>query len=396
MIEAWCVKCKKKWAIKNKSQAAVCPECRGKLEYTEVGKASDEEGTSLLPDDVERLRALGRKVAEVRREIGKCIVGQDEIIIQLLAALFADGHCLLEGVPGLAKTMIVRSLADTLGLDFKRIQFTPDLMPSDITGTEVYEPDKATGKMYTRFVKGPIFANLILADEINRTPPKTQAALLEAMAERQVTVGDKTMYLDGERDKNGRRQEKLPFLVMATQNPIEQEGTYPLPEAQQDRFLFKLKLHYPTGAEEYDIMRFASSGAQADLTPVLSAAEITEYQELVHRMPVAKNVFLFALHLVRATRRDEREAVEEAKQWIRYGAGPRASINLILAAKSLAAISGRDFVTRDDVCKVAKPVLRHRIIPSFQAMNDELDNDHIIDQLLDRIKKARSAQAVGA
>jgi MoxR-like ATPase len=297
-------------------------------------------------------------------------VGQHQVIEQLLTALFAGGHCLLVGVPGLAKTLLVRTLAEALSLRFNRIQFTPDLMPADITGTEVIQHDRETDERVFRFLPGPVFANVVLADEINRTPPKTQAALLEAMQERQVTAG-------------GQRHElPQPFFVLATQNPIEQEGTYPLPEAQLDRFMFEVLVDYPDAAEEMAIIKQTTSDYVPRVTPTLAAAEIQRYMALVRRVPVADHVVRFALELARRTRVGRGEATEMVSKYVTWGAGPRASQYLVLAAKARAALDGRFFAAAADVAAVAPPVLRHRIITNFNAEADGVTPDAIVDHLL--------------
>lgn len=308
-------------------------------------------------------------------QIHKVIVGQDEVVDQILIAMFCRGHALVEGVPGLAKTLLISTIARTLSLGFSRIQFTPDLMPSDITGTEVIEEDKSTGTRELRFVKGPIFANVILADEINRTPPKTQAALLEAMQEHQVTVGG--------------RQHKLPqpFFVLATQNPIEQEGTYPLPEAQLDRFMFQIRISYPTAEEELEIVRRTTSGTRGTPEATLTAADISRVQDMVRSTPVADHVIRYALRLVRATRISEpvegmADRPKIVKDYIGWGAGPRASEYLILAAKAKAVLTGSAHVTPAHVQAVAKPVLRHRILTNFNAEADQVTTDQIVEGLL--------------
>jgi MoxR-like ATPase len=314
----------------------------------------------------------------LREQIHKVIVGQDEVVDQILVAMFCRGHALVEGVPGLAKTLLISTIAKTLSLGFSRIQFTPDLMPSDITGTEVIEEDKSTGSRELRFVKGPIFANVILADEINRTPPKTQAALLEAMQEHQVTVGG--------------MQHKLPdpFFVLATQNPIEQEGTYPLPEAQLDRFMFQVRISYPSAAEELEIVRRTTAGGRGIPEPVLTAADITRVTELVRSCAVADHVIRYALRLVRATRISEpmdggAERPKLVKDYVGWGAGPRASEYMILAAKARAILLGSHHVTPEHIRSVAKPVLRHRILTNFNAEADQITTDRIVDALLKEI-----------
>ncbi len=323
--------------------------------------------------DVKAIEQLAQSVKQIRSEMGKVIVGQEEIIEQLLISLFARGHCLLVGVPGLAKTLIIRTLADVLDLSFSRIQFTPDLMPSDITGTEIIEDNRSTGQKDFRFVKGPIFANIVLADEINRTPPKTQAALLEAMQEYNVTAAGTTYSL------------KQPFFVLATQNPIEQEGTYPLPEAQEDRFMFNLWLDYPSFKDEVDIVRTTTTNYKADLKTVLSGERIVEFQELVRRVPVADNVIEYAVKLVHATRPNDKGSAQIVKDFLSYGAGPRASQFLTLGAKTRAAINGKTAPDIEDVRAVAAPVLRHRIVTNFNAEADNVSKVDIIRRLMDQI-----------
>ncbi len=321
---------------------------------------------------VEKLR---RGFDNLRAELGKVIVGQDAVIEELLVALFCKGHTLLVGVPGLAKTLLVSTLARTLGLSFNRIQFTPDLMPSDITGTEVMEEDKATGSRRMRFVKGPIFANVILADEINRTPPKTQAALLEAMQEHQVTAGGELHRLP------------QPFFVLATQNPIEQEGTYPLPEAQLDRFMFNINVGYPSEDEEFRIVRLTTAGNKAELSHVLSGEEILVLQDLVRQVPVADHVIRYALQLTRLTRRSEGGCPDFVEQFVSWGAGPRASQYLILAGKARALLKGRYHVGTDDIREVALPVLRHRIVTNFNAEAEGIKSDAIVGKLLEFVPR---------
>ncbi len=321
---------------------------------------------------VENLNAAYKKI---RTEIGKVIVGQDRVIEQLLISLLSSGHCLLVGVPGLAKTLLISTLAQVLNLDFSRIQFTPDLMPSDITGTEIIDDDQSTGKRSFRFVKGPVFANIILADEINRTPPKTQAALLQAMQEHEVTVGGETYKLDE------------PFFVLATQNPIEQEGTYPLPEAQLDRFMFNVFVDYPSSTEERDIVKSTTAVQSYDLEKILSAKDITGFQNLVRRVPVSDHLIEYAVDLVRATRPGESTAPDFVKNWVNWGAGPRASQYLILAAKTKAILEGRPTPGPEDIRFAAYPVLRHRIVTSFNAEADGVDTMEIIKRLLATIKE---------
>jgi MoxR-like ATPase len=325
---------------------------------------------SLSFDDGRRL------AARLRDELGRAIIGQQDVVHEILIAFFAGGHCLLRGVPGLAKTLLIKSLAQAVQLKFNRIQFTPDLMPSDIIGTEVIEEDRGTGRREIRFIPGPVFANVILADEINRTPPKTQAALLEAMQECQVTV-------------NGVRYElERPLFVLATQNPIEQEGTYPLPEAQLDRFMFNVVIDYPSRAEEHRIL----SSTTADDTPVLSAvasaAEIEAARHLVREVPAASNVIDYALRIVRGTRPAggaDDFVPPIVRQWVKWGAGPRAGQALVLGAKARALLDGRSVASLEDVRAVALPVLRHRVLLNFQAEADGVEADHVVGQLLESV-----------
>ena len=324
-------------------------------------------------DDVQAVEKLGETRDAIVAEVRKAIVGMDDVIDEMMIAIFARGHCLLVGVPGLAKTLLVSSLAKTMSLTFKRIQFTPDLMPSDITGTELLQEDPTTHERRFKFQKGPVFTNLLLADEINRTPPKTQAALLEAMQEKCVSSGGENFTLDE------------PFFVLATQNPIEQEGTYPLPEAQLDRFLFNVLVKYPSHTEELDIMRSVTSDEQPVLSEVVDGATIERFQQVVRRIPVADHVFEYAAALVRATRPDEPEAPDFVKQLIAWGAGPRASLNLILAGKARAALQGRCHVSVEDIQNLCLPVLRHRIVASFAARSEGITTDDIIEKLIAEI-----------
>ena len=324
-----------------------------------------ETGTS----DLKAVEQLKTARERIMAELRKIIVGQDEVIEQLLTALFANGHVLLVGVPGLAKTLLVSSLARVLDLKFNRIQFTPDLMPSDITGTDIIEEDQATGKRSFRFIQGPVFANIVLADEINRTPPKTQAALLQAMQEKEVTAGGQTFAL------------ALPFFVLATQNPIELEGTYPLPEAQLDRFMFNVLVDYPAQAEEERIVATTTSAYEARLERVLGAADILELQKLIRRVPVADHVVRYAVRLARATRGRE-GSPEFVKQWVSWGAGPRASQYLVLGAKTRAVLHGRYAPGIEDVKAVAPAVLRHRIVTNFTAEAEGVRPERIIADLL--------------
>ena len=304
-------------------------------------------------------------------EIGKVVIGQRKILDHMLIALLSRGHTLLVGVPGLAKTLLIKSLADVLDLSFKRIQFTPDLMPSDITGTELIDIDPNTDQRSFRFYKGPVFGNIILADEINRTPPKTQAALLEAMQEHKVTAAGHTYGLEE------------PFFVMATQNPIEQEGTYPLPEAQLDRFMFNLKIDYPTTDEEIEIVQSTTASVPLELGKVMSIREILSYQDLVLRVPIAENVIEFAVNLVSATRSKNEFSPDFIRQWVDWGAGPRASQYLVLGAKSKALLDGRPTPDISDIRELVLPVLRHRVLPNFNAEAEGMKVDDILNQLLD-------------
>lgn len=335
--------------------------------------------------DLSEVKRVQKSVDKLRAEIGKVIVGQDEVVEQLLIAIFSRGHCIIEGVPGLAKTLLIRTLADCLRLDFNRIQFTPDLMPTDITGTEVIHESADGRKREFRFLKGPIFANVILADEINRTPPKTQAALLESMQEGQVTVGGKRNPLPD------------PFFVLATQNPIEQEGTYPLPEAQQDRFLFKIYIKYPTRDEEYDIIRQTTEGDTAPVRAVFSKKAIIDVQEIVRRVPVADPVVNYAMNLVRKTRIDgapDEDVPKFVKEYVAWGAGPRACQCLVTAGKAKALLAGRFHVAVEDIDAVAHPVLRHRILTNFHAEARGYTADKIIDELIETTP-AEDSEALG-
>jgi len=322
--------------------------------------------------DKEKIAELAKAIKMVKNEISKVIIGQDEIIEQLIVSLFARGHVLLIGVPGLAKTLLIRTLAKALELKFNRIQFTPDLMPGDISGSEVIEENISTGQKEFRFIRGPIFANIVLADEINRTPPKTQSALLQAMEEYEVTAGGKTHKLE------------LPFFVLATQNPIEQEGTYPLPEAQLDRFMFNIWLDYPSFEEEVRIVKTTTAEWRPEVDKVLDGKSIVEFQDLIRRVPVADNVVEYAVGLVRASR-PKQSSSKFIKEFINYGAGPRASQYLILGAKSRAALQGRFTPDIDDVRAVALPVLRHRIVTSFNAEADNVSAADIIEQLIKEV-----------
>ncbi len=331
------------------------------------------EPNPLTPAEVQAVKELTAAYQQLTEQIGKVIVGQKQVVEQLLMALFSRGHCLLVGVPGLAKTLLVSTVSKILHLSFKRIQFTPDLMPSDITGTDILQDDPETGRRKFSFLQGPIFANMILADEINRTPPKTQAALLEAMQERHVTAGTQTYPLP------------VPFFVLATQNPIEQEGTYPLPEAQQDRFMFNIKVDYPSRAEELQIMKQTTSTYKPDLKPVLSGEQITKLQEIVRQVVVADHVYAYAADLVRATRPREQGVPKFVPELVAWGAGPRASQYLILGGKARALLNGRLHVTTEDIKEVAYPVLRHRLVTTFNADAEGVTTDDVIKKLIQAI-----------
>jgi MoxR-like ATPase len=333
-------------------------------------RMSSEADRTGAPSDAAALERLQDTAQRLRREMAKVIVGQEEVIEQMLICILASGHAILEGVPGLAKTLMVRTLAQSLALSFRRIQFTPDLMPGDITGTEVIEENRTTGAREVRFVPGPVFAHVILADEINRTPPKTQAALLEAMQERQVTVGGVGHELPA------------PFFVLATQNPIEQEGTYPLPEAQQDRFMFKILVLYPSWQQEFDIMQQIAAD-HPPVQPVIGARDILELQQVVRHVPIADYVVHYAMRLARGTRLGEGgEAPAFVQEWVRWGIGPRACQHMILGAKARALLHGRPYVSREDIQAVAAPVMRHRLVTSFTAASEGITADMIVAELV--------------
>jgi MoxR-like ATPase len=327
----------------------------------------------LQEDDVQAVQRLNEAYRVITEQLARVIVGQQQVIEELLVAMFARGHCLLVGVPGLAKTLMIRTLADSLSLEFSRIQFTPDLMPSDITGTEFIQEDKQTGTRRLKFIKGPVFANVILADEINRTPPKTQAALLEAMQEHQLTVGGKKYPLSE------------PFFVLATQNPIEQEGTYPLPEAQLDRFMFNTFVDYPDEEEELEIIKRTTSDIAVAVAPTLNGDEIIELQRIVRRVPVADHVARYALQLARLTRPKASDAPGFIHDYVNWGAGPRASQYMVLGAKARAVLYGRFYAGTEDIRAVAYPVLRHRIITNFNAEAEGIKPDDITRRLIDTV-----------
>ncbi len=323
------------------------------------------------------VQQLQQKIAQLKQEIQKVIVGQEAIVEEILVALLAGGHCLLEGVPGLAKTLMVRTLSQALDLSFRRIQFTPDLMPTDIIGTEILEEDHATGKRFFKFNRGPLFANIVLADEINRTPPKTQSALLEAMQEFEITYGGQTYPLD------------RPFFILATQNPIEQAGTYPLPEAQLDRFLLYIKIGYPTAQEETAILSSTTGNKKVTVMPVLGAAEIQQLQQLVRQVTINDDLVQYVATLTRATRPDT-STVAYVKEWVRWGAGPRAGQALILTAKARALFKGRYAVVMEDLQAMAYPVLRHRVLMNFKAEAEHITSDQVTEELLKTITRTNA------
>ncbi len=330
-----------------------------------------ESANTGITGDVEAVQNLHQTRDKILEEVSKEIVGQKEVVNDLLICLFAGGHALLVGVPGLAKTTLIRTFSKVLDLQFRRIQFTPDLMPSDITGTEVLQEDRSTGERLFRFIKGPLFANIILADEINRTPPKTQAALLEAMQEHRVTVGGEDYLIDP------------PFFVLATQNPIEQEGTYPLPEAQLDRFMFQININYPSQTDEVEIVKNTTSAYKGEPQKVIGAEDIMKIQELVRRVPVADSVIEYAVRIVKATRSNSEDVTNDlVKQYVSWGAGPRASQYLILASKVRSILEGRNSAAEEDVRAVAEPVLRHRIITNYRAEADRMDIHQIIQSVI--------------
>ena len=352
---------------------------------TETISTASIPATATSPEPIDDQAAAALLVDAYRKiseEMAKFIVGQDDVIEQLVIAVLAGGHCLLEGVPGLAKTAMIRTLSETMHLNFRRIQFTPDLMPADITGTDIIQEDPTTGHRRFVFQKGPIFTQMLLADEINRTPPKTQAALLEAMQERSVTVGGHTLHLD------------KPFFVLATQNPIEQEGTYPLPEAQRDRFIFLVKVDYPSRDEERQIIARTTGTFAADIRPVIEGPQIIELQKVVRKVPVPDHVMDFVLDLVRYSRPDNADAPAFVKDLIEWGAGPRACQNLVLAGKVRAVLHGRFHVTIDDIVALAPPVLRHRIVPTFNAEAEGVKVDDIVARILAAVPRGESGRVL--
>jgi len=336
-----------------------------------------DSASSAGQSDVEAAQFLGQTCERLHTELGKIIVGQRQVIEEILVAIFARGHCLMQGVPGLAKTLLVSTLAATMDLTYQRIQFTPDLMPSDITGTDILQEDPDTGRRRFEFLKGPIFTNLLLGDEINRTPPKTQAALLQAMQEYQVTAGNHTLNLP------------QPFFCLATQNPIEQEGTYPLPEAQLDRFMFMVMVNYPPRPDELEILKRTTGAGELKINKVIDANDIRRLQEIVRRVPVGDHVYEFVLDLIRSTRPNEPGASDFVRHWLSWGAGPRAGQYMIQAGKALALMRGRLHVTIEDIEAVAPPVLRHRIIPNFNAEAEGISVGQIIEKIITMIPKGK-------
>ncbi len=332
----------------------------------------------VFQDDLAAVKRCKEAYERLRSELAKVIVGQEKVIEQVLVAIFSRGHALLEGVPGLAKTLLVSSLAEATHLAFKRIQFTPDLMPSDVTGTEIIQEDAQTRQRGYRFLPGPVFANMILADEINRTPPKTQAAMLEAMQERQVSAGGKVHRLPD------------PFFVLATQNPLEQEGTYPLPEAQLDRFLLYIRVDYPSGAEEWEVARRVTTGQMGKILPIMSGEDILEYQRLVTRVPVSDQVLGYAWTLVRSSRPATKDSLEFVDRWVSWGAGPRGVLTLVTCAKARAILHGRYHATVGDVQAIVAPALRHRIAGNYAAQANNLTSDRLIEMILEAVPPDRT------
>jgi len=382
-VTVQCPECGKTYKMSHASpgKKARC-RCGCQFEITAENVAPDDSGPGQRRElsDEEALAAvekMARVKAAILSEVGKIIVGQTEVLEQILAAFFAGGHCLLLGVPGLAKTLMVHSLAQTMHLDFKRIQFTPDLMPTDITGTNILEEDPDTRQRRFTFHKGPIFTNVLLADEINRTPPKTQAALLEAMQEHHVTTGGDTYQLP------------VPFLVLATQNPLELEGTYPLPEAQLDRFILLVKVDYPNLEEEEKILLSTTGSDQEAIKSLLDSRSVTMYQDLVRRVPVSEHVANYAARLCRASRPKADDVPDFVKKYVRYGCGPRAGQSLLLSAKAHVVLNGRFNVSCDDIRQYALPVMRHRVILNFAAASEGLDSDDIITRLLETVSESQ-------
>ena len=359
----------------NEGDILTIGESEFRLQLDESEGGSPNQASPTNDDDLQLVNEMRNRTDRIRAEVGKVIVGQRDVIDQVMMCIIAGGHALLIGLPGMAKTLLVRTIGQVLNLQFKRVQFTPDLMPTDIIGTDVLETDQATGEKEFRFIKGPIFCNLLLADEINRTPPKTQAALLEAMQEKEVTAGTNTFKLDA------------PFFVLATQNPIEQEGTYPLPEAQLDRFMFNIWVDYPEPEEEEEVLRATTSGKQAEPDAVMKKEDILQLQSVTRKIPVSDHVIKYVTRLVGATRPSREDAPEVTKKYVSTGAGPRAGQNLILAAKATAILEGRIHVSVNDIRRAAPPVLRHRILTNFAADSEGLTSLDIVEQLLKEVKE---------
>ena len=390
-INVTCRQCGKKFrALEEELRGVNCPDCNGELvaegapaaapvpaaaAAAPEAPAAPAAPAAATADDLKGLEEIRHAHDAILRELDKVIVGQHEVIEEIVIAILTNGHCLLEGVPGLAKTLLISSLAEAMSLSFKRIQFTPDLLPSDITGTEIIQDDPETGRRGFKFFPGPIFSNIILADEINRTPPKTQAAMLEAMQERHVSIGGVMHKLP------------FPFFVLATQNPLEQEGTYPLPEAQQDRFLFKILVDYPDEAEEKQIIRRVTERRFQKIVPVVNGMQIDAMQQLVVRIPVADTVIQYATNLVRSTRTGREGSPEFIRKWVAWGCGPRASIALIAAAKARAALRGANCAACEDVASVAHPIMRHRLAVNYTARAEGITTDAVIDRLLQEVPK---------
>ena len=381
-----CPACTQELTIESANAGAQikCPSC-GKILLVPRARAAAKPAAVPAPsvpaDEAQMAARLAEAYGRMRAEVGKAIVGQDEVIEQIIIAIFARSHCLLEGVPGLAKTYMVKSLAEAMALSFRRIQFTPDLMPADITGTDVIQENAEGGRSLV-FLRGPLFAQMVLADEINRSPPKSQAALLEAMQDHCVTVGGQTYTLEE------------PFFVLATQNPVEQEGTYPLPEAQKDRFMFHVRVGYPNKNEEREIIRRTTGAHAANIQPVVTGEEIIQCQKLVRKVPVPDHVTDFVLELVRRSRPDDPHAVPFAKELIAWGPGPRACQQLILGGKVRAVLQGRFHVTIDDIEELAYPVLRHRIVPTFNAEAEGIPVDDIIRRVLAAVPRGKAKAAL--
>ena len=350
------------------------------MHYSESDSVTETEPPA---SDVAAIEKLAELHGRLRTELAKAVIGQDQVVEELLIAILAGGHCLVVGVPGLAKTLMVRTLAQTLNLSFNRIQFTPDLMPADITGTEVIQENRSSGDREFRFLQGPVFANVVLADEINRTPPKTQAALLEAMQERQVTAS------------GSRHELPNPFFVLATQNPIEQEGTYPLPEAQLDRFMFEIRVDYPDEESEFEIVRQTTMDSVPQIDHILTADDILEFQSVVRRVPVADHIIRYAMRFARLTRTNNEASPDFVREYVSWGAGPRASQYLILGARARAILQGRAHVSTEDVKAVATPVLRHRVLTNFNAEAEGIGSDEIVNRLADYIDAGSKGSTVG-